>query len=180
MPHQHGRDEHHAWVNRKQRIEARYANNEEVHVVGNAIAYTDQPTLVLLTDDGEKVSWLAELCHPATETAQDAEAREWAQETAERNLLGDIAAAVLNPDAFTACRSGESVADWKARAVLEMLRRNSIVARPKPEPLDPDAIDVPALELSSVLHGCAIASGGVGRMTNILLDQFRVTRKESK
>lgn len=57
-------DEYRRWVSDGTRVNAIYANGFGVHATGKVFAYTDEPTVVIETDDGERVSWIARLCTP--------------------------------------------------------------------------------------------------------------------
>lgn len=58
------------WVHKRQRVEARYTD-ETVHAVGNVIAYTDAPTVVIETDEGRHVSWRADMTFVADDPSKD-------------------------------------------------------------------------------------------------------------
>jgi hypothetical protein len=56
------------WVRDGQRVNGVYAVAPRgVHVTGRVIAYIDQPTVMILTDEGDIVSWNAALCVPAAD-----------------------------------------------------------------------------------------------------------------
>ena len=57
-------DEYRRWVSDGTRVNANLANGFGVHATGKVFAYTDEPTVVIETDDGERVSWIARLCTP--------------------------------------------------------------------------------------------------------------------
>lgn len=52
------------WVASRSTVELRYASDGGVHAVGRVIAYTDRPTVTILTVSGDRVSWIADLCRP--------------------------------------------------------------------------------------------------------------------
>lgn len=56
------------WVSTSQRVDANYATGDGRHATGRVIAYTDRPTVTIETDDGRRISWLAELCDPQGDT----------------------------------------------------------------------------------------------------------------
>ena len=44
----------------------------EIYDTGEAIGYTDQPTLTIEKEDGTRFSWIADMCHPiGALTAED-------------------------------------------------------------------------------------------------------------
>lgn len=55
------------WVRDGQRVNGVYGVGPGVHVSGRVVAFTDQPTVMILTDDGQMVSWNASLCRPVGE-----------------------------------------------------------------------------------------------------------------
>jgi len=56
------------WVREGRRVAAKYAAGDGVHAVGRVISYTDRPTVTIVTDRGERISWIADLCKPDPET----------------------------------------------------------------------------------------------------------------
>lgn len=50
------------WVRDGQRVTAGFASGGGAHAVGRVIAFTDRPTLLIETDDGRRVTWIADLC----------------------------------------------------------------------------------------------------------------------
>lgn len=45
-----------------QEVRAFYALDKETHARGRVIAYCDAPTVVIQTEEGECISWRADLC----------------------------------------------------------------------------------------------------------------------
>lgn len=68
-------DKYEGWVRDDVIVDARYAQGGGVHARGRVVAYWNRPTVMIITDDGERKSWIADLCEPAELT--DGE-RAWA------------------------------------------------------------------------------------------------------
>lgn len=60
-----------AWVDNRQRVEARYAIGDGVAAVGAVISYCDAPTVTIETDDGRRVSWRVDLTVAVSDLSAD-------------------------------------------------------------------------------------------------------------
>lgn len=52
------------WVANGQHVEARWATGDGVRATGRVVAWSMEPTLTILTEDDERVHWVASLVHP--------------------------------------------------------------------------------------------------------------------
>lgn len=57
-------DEYLRWVSDGTRVNAIFGNGFGIHATGKVIAYTGDPTVVIETESGEQVLWIASLCTP--------------------------------------------------------------------------------------------------------------------
>ncbi|WP_347418001.1 hypothetical protein [Microbacterium sp.] len=55
---------HKRWVSEGTRVRAVFATGVGIYATGKVIAYTDEPTVVIETDRGDRVRWIARLCTP--------------------------------------------------------------------------------------------------------------------
>ena len=54
------------WVREGAIVEAQYGAGAGIHATGRVIAYTDRPTVTIETDDGRRVTWIADMCEPVS------------------------------------------------------------------------------------------------------------------